>query len=260
MANVKITLDYQIDDGMSLTFKAPCDCTAVTGLKVYYPSLTEETSTSTSKTFTFKDAHRNDLSNIGNLFVTGAYVKVILDTINGYAYIQNADTNGYIENTMAKKTDVNTALNGKAPLSHTHDAESDLTGVLPVDNGGTGVDNLEALKTALGVIKVATGSYVGTGAGTTLTLTFDFTPRVVFVSSESASNNHSCCTMINNCEKAIVNGHLTPSGSGGSNNMISSLLNVTWGENNVTWENSYGRLDLYNLNHKDCTYKYVAIG
>ena len=260
MANIKITIDHDIADGESVTFKAPCDSTEVTGIKVYYKVETEEGSTDANKTFTFRDAHGSALTTIGNLYKEGAYVVVLLDTTNNYAFIQNADTNGYIENTMAKKTDVNTALNGKAPLSHTHDAESDLTGVLPVDNGGTGVDNLEALKTALGVIKVATGSYVGTGAGETLTLTFDFTPRVVFVSSESASNNNSCCTMINNCEKAIVNGHLTPSGSAGSNNMISSLLNVTWGEKNVTWENSYGRLDLYNLNHSGCTYKYVAMG
>lgn len=100
MANVKVTLDYQINDGMSLTFKAPCDCTEVTGLKIYYPTLTEETTTSTSKTFTFKDAHGNDLANIGNLFTTGAYVKVILDITNGYAYIQNADTNGYLESAI----------------------------------------------------------------------------------------------------------------------------------------------------------------
>lgn len=118
MANVKITLDYQINDGMSLTFKAPCDCTAVTGLIVYYPTITEDASTTTSKTFTFKDAHGNDLTSIGNLFTTNAYVKVVLDTTNGVAYIQNADTNGYIENTMAKKADMDTKLDGKAPATH----------------------------------------------------------------------------------------------------------------------------------------------
>ena len=106
MANVKVTLDYQINDGMSLTFKAPCDCTEVTGLKVYYPSLTDETSTQTSHTFTFKDAHGNDLTNIGNLFTTNAYVKVVLDTTNGYAYIQNADTNGYLEKSLSNKAPI----------------------------------------------------------------------------------------------------------------------------------------------------------
>lgn len=106
MAYIKLTLDHPIVDGESVTFKAPCDSTEVTGIKVYYVTLTETTATELSKVFTFKDAHGNNLSSIGNLFVRGAYVKVILDATNSYAYIQNADTNGYIENTMAKKTDV----------------------------------------------------------------------------------------------------------------------------------------------------------
>ena len=112
MANIKVTLDHQINDGMSLTFKAPCDCTAVTGLKIYYPSLTEDTSTTTSKTFTFKDAHGNNLTSIGNLFVSGAYIKVILDTTNSAAYIQNSDTNGYLENKFSnlKAASVQTTL------------------------------------------------------------------------------------------------------------------------------------------------------
>ena len=98
MANVKVTLDYQINDGMYLTFKAPCDSTEVTGLKVYYPTITDDASTDTTMTFSFRDAHGNNLANIGNLFKSGTYVTVILDTTNSMAYIQNADTNGYLEN------------------------------------------------------------------------------------------------------------------------------------------------------------------
>ena len=97
MANVKVTLDYQINDGMSLTFKAPCDSTEVTGLIVYYPIITDETSTQTSKVFTFRDTNGNDLTGIGHLFVSETYVKVILDTTNNYAYIQNSGTNKYLE-------------------------------------------------------------------------------------------------------------------------------------------------------------------
>ena len=97
MANIKVTLNYEITDGQSLTFKAPCDGNAVTGLIIYYPLITEDASTATSKTFVFRDAHGNILTSMNNLFMTGVYVQVILDTTNGYAYIQNADTNGYIE-------------------------------------------------------------------------------------------------------------------------------------------------------------------
>lgn len=104
MANIKVTLDYQIHDGMALTFKAPCDCTAVTGLKIYYPSLAENTSTQTSKTFVFKDSHGATLTGIGNLFMANSYVKVILDTVNNFAYLQNADTNSYLENNKLAKS------------------------------------------------------------------------------------------------------------------------------------------------------------
>ena len=108
MANIKVTLDYEITDGQSLTFKAPCDSTAVTGLIVYYPIITESSSAQTSKTFTFKDAHGNALTSIGNLFTTNAYIKVILDTTNSYAYIQNSDTNGYLEEKIDSKATTST--------------------------------------------------------------------------------------------------------------------------------------------------------
>lgn len=43
------------------------------------------------------------------MFVKGALVKTILDVTNGFAYIQNADTNSYIENNFVKKSAVYTA-------------------------------------------------------------------------------------------------------------------------------------------------------
>lgn len=89
MANIRVQLDCEIFDGQPVTFVAPCDCTEITGLKVIYPG--------DFKIFTFKDAHRNDLTGLGNLFSEGAIVKAILDVSNGYAYLQNADTNAYIE-------------------------------------------------------------------------------------------------------------------------------------------------------------------
>lgn len=130
MANIRIDLNDQIMDGMNLTFKAPCDCTEVTGIKVYYPG---EDGT-VGKEFSFRDAHNNDLADLGDLFAEGAYVRVVLDTTNNYAYLQNADTNGYLEakipsikfgNTVAYyysggwlKADVNVGVeyDGKVPV------------------------------------------------------------------------------------------------------------------------------------------------
>ena len=93
MANVKIIIDGPLMDGHRVTFKAPCDCTVVEYLDVRYI----KDGTQVSKLFTMKDTHGNDLTGIGNLFMESAYVTAVLNTNLGYAYIQNADTNGYLE-------------------------------------------------------------------------------------------------------------------------------------------------------------------
>lgn len=92
MSKIKITSKCEIYDGMSITFKAPCGCTAVDGLNVYYQGTTHY--------FSLRDAHGNNLAGIQNLFAAGTYVKVILDTSSGIAYIQNADSNAYLENRL----------------------------------------------------------------------------------------------------------------------------------------------------------------
>lgn len=93
MANIKIIVEGALMDGHKVTFKAPCDCISVEKLDVRYIKDGEQV----SKLFTMKDTHGNDLTGIGNLFMEGAYVHVILDTVRGFAYIQNAATNGYLE-------------------------------------------------------------------------------------------------------------------------------------------------------------------
>lgn len=110
MALIKVELSAPPVDGMDIKFKAPCDCTAVTGMLAVFPS---ESGSIEEKEFTFRDAHGHNLAGIGNLFGAGAYVKVIIDTARGYAYLQNADTNGFL----------NTAILG----TYTHDVGS-LTG------------------------------------------------------------------------------------------------------------------------------------
>jgi hypothetical protein len=86
MGYIKINTKYPVYDGAPITFRAPCDCTAADGISV------------NSKNFVFKDAHGVALTGMGNLFLKDAVVKVILDVTNGCAYIQNADTNSYLEN------------------------------------------------------------------------------------------------------------------------------------------------------------------
>lgn len=113
MATINISVDYPIEDGTNLTFTAPCNCTAVTGLKVTYPVVTETTSTTTTKVFAFKDAHNNNLSSTNNLFVQNAVIKVILDVTNSNAYIQNSDTNAYLEGKFSGlSSDISTLNSG----------------------------------------------------------------------------------------------------------------------------------------------------
>lgn len=98
MANIRVDLDYTIRDGLELKFRSPVDCSAVTGLIVYYPGADGN---ATSKVFAFADAHGNNVGDIDHLFAEDVVVKVILDVTKGMAFVQNADTNSYIETTKA---------------------------------------------------------------------------------------------------------------------------------------------------------------
>ena len=94
MSYIKITLDHPIEDGERLTFKAPIDSTAATGIKVYYPVNNGEAAwTSSSAVFTIIDACGTSLHQKESIFKTGAYVSVLLDTTNQKAYMLNNNIN-----------------------------------------------------------------------------------------------------------------------------------------------------------------------
>lgn len=95
MADIRVDLFEPLHDGMDIKFKAPCDCSEIDGLIVYYPL--DDGSGTGSQTFTFKDSHGNDLTGLGDLFTEGVLVKVMVDVDASAAYIQNADTNAYLE-------------------------------------------------------------------------------------------------------------------------------------------------------------------
>ena len=87
--NVRVDLTTPIYDGMEVVFKAPCNASEVTGLNLYYQQEMQN--------FSFADANANDVGDLDNLFAEGAVVKVILDTDTNKAFIQNGDTNAYLE-------------------------------------------------------------------------------------------------------------------------------------------------------------------
>lgn len=110
MADIRIDISGALTDGQEVTFKAPCDCTAIEGFIVYYIENGEKL----SRKFTMKDAHGNNLANVGNLFKKDAYIKAVLNTRDNLAYLQNADTNAYLE---AKITPVDNLQSTRADLS-----------------------------------------------------------------------------------------------------------------------------------------------
>lgn len=120
MANLKIIINGVLMDGHEVTFKAPCDCTSIDKLDVHYV----ENMVSKNKLFAMKDTHGNTLSGLGNLFEAGAYVHVILNTKDGEAYIQNADTNGYLEGKFASLWRAINAINAAIPYTVTIDDDA----------------------------------------------------------------------------------------------------------------------------------------
>ena len=112
MANIRVDVGYTIHDGSELKFRSPVDCSAITGLIVYYPG---EDGNLTSKVFTLADAHGNNVGDIDHLFAENVVVKVILDVTTGMAFVQNADTNAYLEEQLAKKAPADHVTNNNNP-------------------------------------------------------------------------------------------------------------------------------------------------
>lgn len=107
---------------------------------------------------------------------------------------------------------------------------------------------LDAVRTLTGTIetkvKIATGSYVGTGTygeDYPCSLTFDFVPKVVIVQPSTEST--IITPMVALYGSAT---YLSYNGSG----------SVTWSENTVSWMSRSGAVQTYNSNNR--TYFYAA--
>lgn len=91
--NIIVDMNTPIADGKEVVFRSPVDCSLVTGLLVNYNGGSQE--------FAFADAHGNNVGDIDHLFAENVVVKVILDVTTGMAFVQNADTNAYLEGRFA---------------------------------------------------------------------------------------------------------------------------------------------------------------
>ena len=91
--NIRVDLTTPIKDGTEVVFRSPVDCSKITGLIVYFT----ENGNTTSQEFALADAHGNNVGDIDHLFAENVVVKVILDVAHSMAFVQNADTNAYLE-------------------------------------------------------------------------------------------------------------------------------------------------------------------
>lgn len=107
---IRVDVDYAIENGTEIKFRSPVDCSAITGLVVYYLN---ESNVIVSKEFAFADAHGNNVGDIDHLFAENAVVKVILDTNRNMAFVQNADTNAYLEGRLNELDNVFFAVAGQ---------------------------------------------------------------------------------------------------------------------------------------------------
>ena len=97
MAYIRVDQAMPAFDGQPVTFKSPASCSGIDGLKIHYPV---ENGMEGCSTFALADAHGNNVGSI-DLFAANVLVKVILDTDTGMAFVQNADTNAYLEGRFA---------------------------------------------------------------------------------------------------------------------------------------------------------------
>ena len=97
--NIRINLGHAPLDGETISFKAPCNASDVTGLIIYYPNGSGQEA---SREFTLNDANGKDIGMIDSIFAEGAIVKVVVDTDTDSAFVQNPDTNAYLERRLAR--------------------------------------------------------------------------------------------------------------------------------------------------------------
>lgn len=134
-------------DGSMVKFWAPCACANVTGGLVI-----------NGKSYTIVDAHCECVAGSGDIWGAGAEISVVIDDTNAHAYIQNGDTNSYLEGKFGAVKQALDALQGNA--------------------------------------KMATGFYIGTGEVESPEplgqITTDFAPKAVmlFNNRTSATSTH----------------------------------------------------------------------
>lgn len=189
MANIRVDLNGALTDGMTVTFKAPCDCTNITGLKIYHV----KDGVMVGEEFTMKDAMVNNLSNTNNLFGAGAYVTVVLDTYNHRAFLQNASSSEYLEQKVMPVDHFESESGELAASARTvHVLNQNMGGcVFSAESDGAYVTYLQGgttVKKKLGESELKTAT-IPTGTYQTKKITTDGKPHIIMCALCTSSSN-----------------------------------------------------------------------
>lgn len=147
MSTIKLTLpeSTSVNNGLHVTFKAPCDSTGVTKLNI------------NNTDYQLRNVYGAPISEGANLiFKQGAMVYVIVDADNNIAFLQNVggieSFNGRTGAIVPQAGDYTAAMVGAAPEVHTHTMKmfgNSADDVLDVEHGGTGVTGFDELVAAI---------------------------------------------------------------------------------------------------------------
>ena len=151
MANIRIDLNHAPLDGETVTFKAPCDASEITGLIVYYA---DDAGATASQEFTLNDANGGDIGVVDHIFAEGSIVKVILDTDTNSAFVQNPDTNTYLEGRL---DEVGAAASAAATAASAAQSAADAAAAAAAAAQNT-ANNKEASGTAASAVNAHNGS------------------------------------------------------------------------------------------------------
>lgn len=152
MSKIKVELNTPVVNGKQVSFFSPCKSTEADSVVI------------NNIEYALVDANGGLTKSAKSAWSKGALVSVILDTSTNKAYVQNATSNAYIEETFVKKTDV-----------------------IDILHGGTQATNVKDARTNLGFV---TGSYEGTGSARTINIQGAENAKVIFIWCDNLADGH----------------------------------------------------------------------
>lgn len=139
MSKIRVELDVPVVNGKQVSFFSPLGSTDARSIMIH------------DVEYALVDSHGKELAKLDYSWTAGALVSVILDTSTNKAYVQNATSNAYIEDTFLRK-DAKPEDIDAADRIHGHKlTDSNITGTLAISKGGTGATTVAGARNKLGL-------------------------------------------------------------------------------------------------------------